>query len=115
MRKKENIKIENIGKIEQIFGSAIHVKTLLLFYNNDGFFDDITGLTRVLGKSRVTIRKVITDLLEAGILEELPLKGSKIIRMNKNCPYTNVLFDFLDNIKAIEEEKAENEPIRLMS
>jgi len=47
--------------LKKIFGkNSIHLKVILLFYNNNGYFNNITGLANTLNVSHVTVRKVIT-------------------------------------------------------
>jgi len=105
----------DVKVIRRIFGSPTHVNTILLFYNGGGaYFDNITGLTRALGKSHVTVRKVVSDLLNVGILKEVPIGRSRVIKINEDSPYTKALFEFLDKIKAIEEGQAEKDRIRTL-
>jgi len=61
-------------KLTKIFGKNTHVQVILLFYNNGGYFNNITGLAKILDKSHVTMRKVVSDLLDAGILAELTIE-----------------------------------------
>ncbi|MCW3135878.1 MAG: hypothetical protein N2V77_02940 [Canidatus Methanoxibalbensis ujae] len=95
--------------LKKIFGNTTHLKLLLLFYNNDGYFDNITGLTKQLGKSHVTVRKVVSDLVSAGILKELDIGKSRVVMINTENPCTKAVFQFLNEIKKIEEEKRKRE------
>ena len=104
----------DVKVIKRIFGSPTHVNTILLFYNGGVHFDNITGLTKALGKSHVTVRKVVSDLLKVGILKEVPIGRSRVIKINEDSPYTKALFEFLDKIKAIEEGQTEKDRIRTL-
>ncbi|RLG39314.1 MAG: hypothetical protein DRN91_00055 [Candidatus Alkanophagales archaeon] len=104
----------DVKVIKQMFGSPTHVKTILLFYNGGSYFDNITGLTKALGKSHVTVRKVVSDLLKAGILKEVTVGRSRVIKINEDSPYTKALFEFLDKIKEIEEGKTEKDRIKTL-
>ena len=97
-------KMENI--LDKIFGNNTHLKVILLFYEEkDGYFDNITGLANALDKSHVTVRKVVSDLVDARILKEVEIGKSRVIRMNEDGPHTKALFKFLDSIRSINETR----------
>ena len=108
--------MENIGNgvwmetLRQIFGNSTHLKLLLLFYNDNTYFDNITGLTKKLGKSHVTVRKVVNDLVRAGVLKELDIGKSRVVMLNTDSPCTKAVFQFLSEIEKIEEEKQKETP-----
>ena len=95
----------------KIFGNNTHVQIILLFYNNGGYFDNITGLASSLDKSHVTVRKVVSDLIEAGILSELNIGKSRVIKINEDSPYTDALFKFINSMRNINENKSIGEII----
>ena len=95
--------MKNIG---EIFGNSTHTKIIQLYYNNGGYFNNITGLAKVLDKSHVTVRKVVSDLIEAGILSELNIGKSRVIKINENSPYTEALFKFIHSLCSINEGKS---------
>ncbi len=101
--------------LEKMFGSSTHLRVLLLFYHNNGYFNNITGLADTLNKSHITIRKAVADLIEAGILCELVIGKSRVIRINENSPYTKALFDFIDSLRSIKEERSIGEIISARS
>ncbi len=101
--------------LEKIFGNNTHIQLILLFYNNGDYFDNITGLAKMLGKSHVTVRKVVSDLLDAGILSELNIGKSRVIKINEHSPYTEALFDFIHSIHSIKEKKSIREIIEARS
>jgi len=97
--------------LEKIFGNNTHIKLILLFYNNGGYFNNITGLAKILDKSHVTVRKVVSDLIEAGILSELDIGKSRVIKINDNCAYTKALFTFIHSMHGLKENKSIGEII----
>ena len=92
--------------LEKIFGNNTHTRVILLFYNNGGYFNNITGLAKMLDKSHVTMRKVVSDLIEAGVLSELAIGKSRVIKINENSPYTEALFNFIHSMRDINENKS---------
>ncbi|MDI6859243.1 MAG: hypothetical protein QMC85_01980 [Methanocellales archaeon] len=90
--------------LEEIFGKSVHLQILLLYYNDRRFFDNITGLTERLGKSHVTVRGVVADLIRARILKETNIGKSRVITIDEGGPYTKALLEFLDNVKTIKQD-----------
>jgi hypothetical protein len=85
--------------LKKIFGkNSIHLKVVRIFYNN-GYFNNITGLA-------ITVRKVINDLVDAGILREMTIGKSMVIKANDESPYLKALFDFLSSVQSIRESKS---------
>jgi predicted ArsR family transcriptional regulator len=97
--------------IEKMFGNNTHIKVILLFYNNGGYFNNITGLAKILDKSHVTVRKVISDLIDAGVLSELNIGKSRVIKINDHSPYKDILYAFIDSMRGINENKSLEEII----
>lgn len=92
--------------LKKIFGNNTHIKVILLFYNTGGYFDNITGLANALDKSHATVRKVVSDLIEAGILSEMNIGKSRVIKMNETSPYSEALFNFINSMQSIEGKKS---------
>ncbi|RJS72362.1 MAG: hypothetical protein CW694_03000 [Candidatus Syntrophoarchaeum sp. WYZ-LMO15] len=61
-------------------------------------------MTEKTGKSHVTVRKVVADLLKVNILKETDIGTSRVIRLDEDGPYTKALIEFLDKIKNIEND-----------
>jgi ribosomal protein S1 len=97
--------------IEKMFGNNTHIKVILLFYNNGGYFNNITGLAKILDKSHVTVRKVVSDLIDAGVLSELDIGKSRVIKINEHSPYKDALYTFIDSMRSINENKSLEEII----
>ena len=91
--------------LRSILGKSVHLQIILLYYDDRSFFTNITGLTAKTGKSHVTVRKVVADLLQANILQETDIGTSRVIRLNEDEPYTSALIDFLDTVNNIENDK----------
>ena len=100
-----------MGILEKIFGDSTHLEIILLFYNNPGYFTNITKLANTLDKSHVTVRKAISDLVDAGIITELDIGKSRVIRINEKSPYTETLFSFIDTVRSVKEKKSIEEII----
>lgn len=92
--------------LEKIFGDSTHLEIILLFYNNPGYFTNITKLADTLDKSHVTVRKSISDLVAAGIITELDIGKSRVIRINEKSPYTATLFNFIDTVRSVKEKRS---------
>jgi hypothetical protein len=90
--------------LSKIFGNRTHIKIILRFYNDTGYFDNVTGLAKSFNKCHVTMRKVISDLIEVGILSEIDIGKSKVIRLNETSPYTKVLFEFIYSLQEIKKD-----------
>ena len=102
--------------LKNIFGkNNIHLKVIRIFYNNNGYFNNITGLAKTLDVSHVTARKVISDLVDAGILKEINIGKSMVIKANDDSPYANALFDFISTVQGIKESKSIEEIIEKRS
>jgi DNA-binding GntR family transcriptional regulator len=92
--------------LEKIFGDSTHLEIILLFYDNPGYFTNITKLADTLDKSHVTVRKAISDLVTAGIITELDIGKSRVIRINEKSPYTGTLFNFIDTVRSVKEKRS---------
>jgi DNA-binding GntR family transcriptional regulator len=91
----------------KMFGDSVYLKIMLLFYEKKGgYFANITGLANALDKSHVTIRKVVSDLVDAKILKEIDIGKSRVVKIDENGPYTRVIFDFFDSMKSINEKES---------
>ena len=109
-------KITNYMEIlEKIFGNSTHLELILLFYNHPGYLANISKLANTLDKSHVTVRKAISDLVAAGILTELDIGKSRVIRINENSPYTETLFNFINTVRSVKEKKSMEEIIEKRS
>jgi len=90
--------------LSKIFGNRTHIKIILRFYNDTGYFDNITGLAKSFNMCHVTMRKVVTELIEVGILSEINIGKSKVIRLNENSPYTKALFEFIYSLQELKKD-----------
>ena len=89
--------------MSKIFRNSTHIKIILRFYNEPRYFDNVTGLAKSFNKSHVTMRKAVTELIEVGILSELDIGKSKVIRLNENSPYTKALFEFIYSLQELKK------------
>lgn len=97
--------------LEKIFGNSTHLEIILLFYSSQGYFTNITKLANTLDKSHVTVRKAVSDLVSAGILTELDIGKSRVIRINEDSPYTETLFNFINMVRSVKEKRSIEEII----
>lgn len=97
--------------VERMFGNKTHIKVILLFYTNSDYYNNITGLAKTLDKSYTTVKKVIADFIEAGLLSETRVGTSRMIKVKDTGPYTKALFGFVDSIHSIEESQSIKEKI----
>lgn len=97
--------------LEKIFGNSTHLDIILLFYSKQGYFTNITKLAQTLDKSHVTVRKAVSDLVAVGILTELDIGKSRVIRINETSPYTETLFNFINTVRSVKERKSIEEII----
>ena len=86
----------------KMLGKSQHVKLLLFIYRNSDFFGSMTKLAKDLGISHPTLRKIVKDLTDIGILKKIDIGKAIIVRANKSCPYTKILFDFISNVESVE-------------
>jgi len=84
-------------KVKRILGDTPQLKILLAFYKEPASFTGIEGLTGMLQKDKETVRKIVDDLCEAGILIET-------IRLNRDHPYTKAVFKLFKEIEEGEED-----------
>jgi len=63
------------------------------------------GLQTTLGKSRLTVQKVASNLVDAKILKEVYNGRSRIIRVDEKSPYAEALFNLFDSTKRIGKKK----------
>ena len=97
--------------LKKIFGSSTHLELVLLYYNNPEYFANISQLAKKLDKSHITVRKAISDLEAAGILTELNIGKSHVIKINENSEYTEILFNFIDTMQSEKERSGIKEII----
>ena len=97
--------------MEKMFGNSTHLEIILLFYDNPGYFANISKLAKKLDKSHVTVRKAISDLVNTGILTELDIGKSHVIKINEKSPYTQSLFNFINTVRNVKETRGIEEII----
>ena len=101
---EHELSLMDINVLEKIFWSSTHLRLLLWYYNNNGggsSFANLTRLSTILGRSRMTIRKVVNDLEDVHILMEVYTGGSKVILKDERGPYTKTVFKFIGDINTV--------------
>jgi len=86
----------------KMLGKSQHVKLLLFIYRNSDFLGSMTKLAEALGLSHPTLRKIVKELVDIGVLKKIDIGKAIIVRANKSYPYTKILFDFISSIESVE-------------
>lgn len=77
-----------------------HVAVLVYFYRQPNTITNITELSRVCNRACPTIRRVVDDLVEVGILQEEGSRGAHYFTL-KISKRTTAIFEFFRKIEAI--------------
>jgi len=80
-------------KVKRILGDTPHLKILLAFYKEPASFTGIEGLMGMLQKDKETVRKIVDDLCETGILIETFV-------LNRDHPCTKAIFKLFKEIES---------------
>ena len=93
----------------KMLGKSQHVKLLLFLHQNSDFLGSMQKLAEVLGITHPTLRKIVNDLADIGVVKKIDIGKAIIVRANKTCPYTKIIFDFIENFGLRQE--AEISPV----
>ena len=83
-------------RVEQIFKHPAHLKILLLFHKNKELVTNLIKIVKTINVSRVTVRRVINDLVDAKVLEDLHTR-SRVITV-ANTTQAQLVFEFIEKI-----------------
>ena len=98
----------NNEKLFKIFGASIHTQVILFFYRNRDFFGTLSDIARALDLCHASVKRVVDDLAEVGILVKSKIGPSIVVRFNFKNPLTKPLLEFLEKIHSHDEvEKIE--------
>ena len=89
-------------KVKRILGDTPQLKILLAFYKEPASFTGMEGLMGMLQKDKETVRKIVDDLCDAGILIE-------VFTLNRDHPYTKAVFKLFKEIESEGEEKRKDD------
>jgi len=88
-------------KVKRILGDSPQLKILLAFYKEPASFTGMEGLMGMLQKDKETVRKIVDDLCDAGILIE-------VFTLNRDHPYTKAVFKLFKEVEEGEEKEEDN-------
>lgn len=90
--------------LEKIVGKKNYCfKILTLFYDDRHYFNSITGFAKVLNVTAITIRPVIRDLVSIGVLTELDIGRSVVLKIANDNPYTQAAFAFISSVRCLSK------------
>jgi len=99
---KRKIKTNN-EVLFKIFGVDIHTHVILFLYQNRDFFGTLSDIARALDLCHASVKRVVDDLAEVGILVKSKIGPSIVVRFNLESPLTKPLLEFLEKIHSHEE------------
>ena len=70
-----------------------------LYYEKKDFITNLSGITQRTGASFPTTRKAVNALTDAGILTELNIGRSRVIRLNEGSKVAKLIFELFDELK----------------
>ena len=87
-------------RLIRIFGSKAQTKLVQHLLDHRGRVYNQAGLSRLLGLSPSTIARVITPLIEEGILNYEQIGGQmKVIALNEEDEKTKIIIEFYEKLK----------------
>lgn len=87
----------------KLFGKSTHLALLRIFYDDQKSFYNLSELARMLEKSAVTTRKVVSDLVDAGILAIENMGQVRVVSLNQDGKYTEALISMMDKMQALDK------------
>lgn len=94
--------MNEVGDIKNIL-SPVAMGVLYLYYEEKDFITNISGITQRIGAAFSTTRKAINALTDAGILTELDIGRSRVIRLNEGSKVAKLIFELFDELKEEKE------------
>jgi DNA-binding IclR family transcriptional regulator len=91
--------------LEKIFGKTAQMQVLenLVKHENESTY--LSGIAEETGLSHSSVSRVITPLVEAGIVTEKPLgKQIRTFQLNMDSDATKLIVDFYNKINQLEAE-----------
>lgn len=92
-----------MNTLVKLFGRSTHLALLSIFYDDPKSFHNLSELARMLDKSNVTTRKVVSDLVDAGILAIENMGQVRVVSLNRDGKYTEALISMLAKMQALDE------------
>jgi predicted transcriptional regulator len=91
--------------LETIFGKTAQIKVLENLIEKQSETTFLSGIAEETGLSHASVSRVITPLIESGIVMEKPLgKQIRTFKLNIESDATKLIVDFYNKINQIEAE-----------
>ena len=87
---------------EKIFGNSAQVKLINFLVKSQGVLMNLSDIARRTGLANSTIGRVIDNLLELGIINEMKIGNlMRVVSLVENNPITKKLVDLDKDLKTI--------------
>jgi DNA-binding MarR family transcriptional regulator len=91
--------------LETIFGKTAQIKVLENLIEKQSETTFLSGIAEETGLSHASVSRVITPLIESGVVTEKPFgKQTRIFHLNMESDATKLIVDFYNKINQIEAE-----------
>ncbi len=91
--------------LEKIFGKTAQMTVLINLIERQNEPTYLSGIAEETGLSHASVSRVITPLIESGVVTEKPFaKQTRIFYMNMENEAANLIIDFYNKINHIEVE-----------
>jgi predicted transcriptional regulator len=91
--------------LEKIFGKTAQMTVLINLIERQNEPTYLSGIAEETGLSHASVSRVITPLIESGVVAQKPFaKQTRIFYMNMENEAANLIIDFYNKINHIEVE-----------
>jgi DNA-binding IclR family transcriptional regulator len=92
----------SMDSMEKIFGKTAQMTVLKNLIENKNEPTYLSGIAEATGLSNSSVSRVITPLVESGVILEKPLgKQIRTFQLNMESEATNVIIDFYNKINQL--------------
>jgi len=97
--------MKTMDPLETIFGKTAQMTVLKNLIENQNESTYLSGIAHETGLSHASVSRVITPLVESGVVREKPLgKQIRTFKLNTESEATKLILDFYNKINQIEAE-----------
>ena len=97
--------MKTMDPLETIFGKTAQMTVLKNLIENQNESTYLSGIAEETGLSHSSVSRVITPLIESGVVTEKPLgKQIRTFKLNMESETTKLIVDFYNKINQIEAE-----------
>ena len=94
-----------MDSLEKIFGKTAQMTVLKNLIERPNEPTYLAGIAEETGLSHASVSKVITPLIESGVVQEKPLgRQIRTFKLNMESEATKLIVDFYNKINQIEAE-----------